>query len=132
MERKKVVIVDDDIEFLRELKEALNGDTFEVVVVEDPLSALRVVEEHRPHLVVLDLKMPKKTGFQIAQELQKSGVPVIGMTGYFTEAEHSLLMNMCGIRHCLRKPFSPSEAMEKIEQMFLEEAGFLEEGKKRK
>jgi DNA-binding response OmpR family regulator len=130
MIRKRVVIIDDDRELLDELKEALSGDVYEVVTLQDPQAAIESVRSMKPHLIVVDLKMPKKTGFQLASELrgfsEVAGVPIVGMTGVFIEAEHHLLMNMCGIRHCLKKPFSPQEAMAEIERIFLQES--LHEG----
>ena len=129
-ERKRVVIIDDDRDLLEELKEALAGDCYEVHTLADSLAAINVVRELKPHLIVLDLKMPQMTGFQLASELKHTSelahVPIVGMTGVFIEAEHALLMSMCGIRHCLKKPFSPSQAIEEIEKIMQAQQSIVE------
>jgi DNA-binding response OmpR family regulator len=65
--------------------------------------------------------MDKKSGFQVADEIKKSAelpdIPIVAMTGFYTEKEHSILMNVCGIRTCLIKPFNPLDVINKIEQI---------------
>jgi DNA-binding response OmpR family regulator len=115
---KKIMVVDDDKTFLEELGEILQASGYEVEGVSDPLTVLRKVNDSKPDLILMDLKMPGKSGFQLADELRHksslSGIPIIAISGFFTETEHALLMNLCGIRQCVKKPFNPTELIKQI------------------
>jgi len=112
------MIVDDDRIFLEELQEILNSNGYEAEVVSDPMKAVARAKECHPDLILLDLKMPGKSGFQLADELKHrsevSSIPIIAISGFFTDTEHALLMNLCGIRQCIKKPFSPAEMISQI------------------
>ena len=116
----KVLIVDDDKEFLEELNETLNLSGYEMVAVNDARRALEAVHKEKPDVVLLDLKMPTKSGFQVADEIrhhqETAHIPIIAMTGYFKESQVPL-MDMCGIDKCLKKPFNPLDVIAQIESV---------------
>jgi len=118
---KKIMVVDDDKNFLDELAEVLSLGGFEVVGVNDPREAIEKVRSAKPDLVLLDLRMPGRSGFQIADELKHSQefmhLPVLAMSGFFTEVEHMLLMNLCGIQKCLKKPLNPDNVIAQITEV---------------
>ena len=91
MEKPVVVVVDDDADFLEELEEVLRASGYEAKPVSDPRAAVRVIQETRPDMVLLDLNMDEKDGFEITRELSENpataGVPVIVMTGYYDEEQ---------------------------------------------
>jgi CheY-like chemotaxis protein len=120
MANKRVMIVDDDKIFLDELKETLDLSGYEMIAVNDAVSAVDTVCQTAPDVILVDLKMPQKSGFQVAHELMflshKIGdIPVIAMTGFFRDG-YAALMNMCGIKKCLKKPFSPLDVISEIEE----------------
>ncbi len=121
----KIMIVDDDIELLEELKEILSFNKYEVEVMPNSALAFEVASEIKPDLVILDLKMKPKSGFQLADELHNSfktkSIPLLAITGFFTEKEHVLMMKMCGIKNTLLKPFDPESLLMKVASV-LEEA----------
>ncbi len=118
MGNKKVMIVDDDKDFLEELRETLAMSGYEMIAVSDPLLVLNAASKEKPDIIVMDLKMPGKNGFQVADELrhvsQLMQVPIIAMTGNFKD-EYDPLMKMCDISKCLRKPFNPLDIIAEIE-----------------
>ena len=118
MPPKKILVVDDDKEFLEELKETLILNGYDVVGMSESAPALKIARAVSPDLVLLDLKMNEVSGFEIADGLRRmvetSHVPVIAMTGFYTLKEHSWLMNFCDIKKCLKKPFSPLEVISEI------------------
>lgn len=126
MQTKKVMIVDDDKEFLEELKETLILSGYDVTAVNESVMALKVARAVKPDVILLDLKMRLMSGFEIADGLkhlqETSKVAVIAMTGFYTMREHSWLMNFCGIRKCLKKPFNPLDVIAEIERVFEEKA----------
>jgi len=121
MVKKKVVIVDDDKVFLEELKTALSLSGYDPIIVEDPSLALDVVIASNPDVILLDLKMPQKTGFQLANELSHSStmaeIPIIAMTGIFKEDQYWPLMDICGLKHYIQKPFKPLEIINLLERV---------------
>jgi len=115
----RIFVVDDNIELLEELENLLKLGGYEVTAICDGTQVFEVALKNKPDLVLLDLKMAPKTGFQIADEMKNSlllkDVPVVAMTGFFTEKEHILMMKLCGIRTAILKPFMPLNLISKIE-----------------
>ncbi|MCM8790690.1 MAG: response regulator [Candidatus Omnitrophica bacterium] len=118
---RKILIVDDDKEFLKELREMLILSGYEVTEVSDAKAVVRTVRITKPDVILLDLRMPSISGFEVADKLKScfetSNVPVIAMTGYYTLKEHVWLMNFCGIKRCLKKPFNPLDVIAEIENI---------------
>lgn len=119
MSGKKVMIVDDDKEFLEELKELLAKSGYEVIDVNDSANALKTARESKPDVILLDLRMRQTSGFEVADGLKRfaetASIPLIAMTGFYTMKEHSWLMNFCGIKKCLKKPFNPLDVIAEVE-----------------
>jgi len=126
MRKKKIMIIDDNKEFAEELKEVLNLDGYDAVAFFDGTSAMGMISRIKPDLILLDLKLIGKSGFQVAYELKSfpktANIPIIAMTGFYTEKEHMELMKICGIKTCLIKPFDSQEVIAKIEDV-LEKGG---------
>ena len=118
MANNKLMIVDDDKEFLEELETALGLSGYDLVVFSDALAALERVSEIKPQAVLLDLRMPSMSGFQLADEIRHrselTNVPIIAMTAQYKD-EYKALMKLCGIEKCLRKPFTPQQVIAEIE-----------------
>jgi DNA-binding response OmpR family regulator len=126
---KKVVVIDDDKEFLSEIGELLVSAGYEVTALSDGNDAIREIKEVKPDVVLLDLKMKGRNGFQIANEMsftpETLNIPVIAMTGYFKKDEHRFLMRTCGIKDVILKPANPLDIIRRIE--WLEAGGADEE-----
>ena len=113
MDGKKLLIVDDDKEFLEELREALSLKGYYPIVINDSTTVLDVISTSKPDVILLDLNMDGMSGFRIAQSLKRSPltseIPIIAMTGVFTGKNHFSLMDLCGIEICIEKPFNPQD-----------------------
>ena len=118
MSNGKVMIVDDNKEFLEELEEILASSGYDMIAAQDPCSVMAIATKEKPQVILLDLKMPGRSGFQLAHELSRSPelqqIPIIAMTGFFKDGYKSL-MDMCGIKKCLKKPFNPLDVIAEIE-----------------
>src|SRR5476651_109785 len=114
-----IMIVDDNVELLEELENLLKLGGYDVIAISDGSKVFDIASQNKPDLILLDLKMSPKSGFQIADEARNSvllkGTPVIAMTGFFTEKQHFLMMKLCGIRTSILKPFRPLNLITKIE-----------------
>ena len=118
---KQILIVDDDKEFLEEMGQALRTSGYEIAMVSDSTAAVAMAVDFMPDLILLDLKMDKKSGFRIADELtanpKTKNIPVIAITGAFTRQEHKLLMMICNLKDCLIKPIDPLDIISRIEKI---------------
>lgn len=116
---KKVMIVDDDREFLDELGEILVFGGYDVIAVNDTGSVMELVDTKKPDVILLDIRMPGRDGFYMAAQIKEfskyNEIPIIGMTGGFYGDEDTWLMNLCGIQKCLKKPFNPLDVINYIE-----------------
>ena len=114
-----IMIVDDNVELLEELENLLKLGGYDIIAVSDGTQVFEAALKNKPDLILLDLKMSPKSGFQIADEARNSAylkeVPIVAMTGFFTEKQHYLMMNLCGIKSSILKPFRPLNLITKIE-----------------
>jgi DNA-binding response OmpR family regulator len=128
MDKKRVMIIDDDKEFLEELKDMLELSGYELVAVNDSGTAVEAAKKIKPAVVLLDLKMPQKNGFQIANELryfsELARIPIIAMSAFYKDS-YKPLLEMCGIKKCLIKPFQPLDVISEIEKTLTENRGSL-------
>ena len=106
---RRVLVVDDD-EVIRALvRDGLEREGFEVSLAGDGQSALRVIAETNPDLVILDVNMPAIGGFDVLSSIRSSSeVPVILLTGRVDEIDRVLGLEL-GADDYVVKPFSPRE-----------------------
>ena len=117
---KKVMIIDDDRELLGELEEILGASGYDITVIDNTELVLNKALQNQPDVILMDLKMPGKSGFELADEISRMStlekVPVIAMSAFFRE-DFKSLMNLCGIKKCLKKPFTVTAAIAAIEDV---------------
>jgi len=119
--KKRIMVIDDDIEFLEELKDMLYQAGYDVTATSDSASAINIANAVKPDLILLDLRMRPVNGFELADILnsspETSQIPIISISGYSTMEEHDFLLNHRGIRKFLKKPISPLEAITEIKNI---------------
>lgn len=118
MRNKEALIITDDKGSLGDLKDILAASGHDSVVVYDALQAVDIVVQRKPDVILLELKMPRKNGFELADDINRAletkRIPIIAMAALFKE-EYAFLLNLCGITSCLRKPFNPLEVLWAVE-----------------
>ena len=108
-ERLRVLAVDDDPQALRYIRDTLAGAGYQPVVTGDPEEALRLMQEERPHLALLDLMLPGSDGIELMQAiLGIAKVPVIFLSAYGREELVARAFDMGAVDYVV-KPFSPTE-----------------------
>jgi DNA-binding response OmpR family regulator len=119
MKKRNILIVDDNESLLSELENVLNAHGFKVSSISNSEFAVEAARKIIPDVILVDIKMGKLSGFQMADRLNRidetAHIPVIAMTGVFTREKDIELMNICGIKKCLIKPFSPEEMLSAVD-----------------
>jgi DNA-binding response OmpR family regulator/DNA-binding CsgD family transcriptional regulator len=115
--RDVALVVDDSPETLRLLTDALDGAGMTVVVALDGASAMRIVEQITPDIVLLDAVMPGMDGFETCRRLKRDAgldhVPIIFMTG-LAETEHIVRGLEAGGVDYVTKPIAVEEMLARI------------------
>lgn len=116
MDRRKILVVDDESRMRKLVKDFLVRSNFEVVEAEDGEQALDIFfRDKEIVLVVLDVMMPKLDGWQVCQEIRAySKVPIIMLTAK-SEERDELKGFQLGVDEYISKPFSPKILVARIE-----------------
>src|SRR5512137_1648801 len=111
----RILIVEDNTDIAFGLEEDLTRHHFEVGVAADGEQALVRAKGERWDLILLDLMLPRKDGFEVCRELRRAGVrtPIIMLTAKTHEAEKVLGLEL-GADDYVTKPFSPRELRARI------------------
>ena len=117
---KKILIVDDDRDILAAMDAALSDLGAEILTAGDGNTAVRLTEEEEPDLVVLDMMLPKRSGFLVMEKIkrgkEKTDPPRVIMVTGNLGTRHRLYAESLGVDRYMNKPFR----MEKLSQAVLE------------
>jgi len=117
MSIKKILVVDDSKTELMVLSELLGKHGFNVRTAENAEDALRRLGEEKPDLILMDVVMPGKNGFQltraIARDPQYSSIPIIMCTSKSQETDRVWGLRQ-GARDYVTKPVNATELLAKI------------------
>jgi DNA-binding response OmpR family regulator len=120
----RILIVEDEPDIALGLADDLAAEGYSVEVVPDGETAGRRGREPKWDLIVLDVMLPKKDGFDVCRELRRAGVrtPIILLTAKTQEAEKILGLEL-GADDYVTKPFSPRELRARIKAVLRRHAG---------
>jgi len=114
--KRRVVIAEDEALIRLDLKEMLEEEGFEVVAeAGDGEAAVRLAEEHRPDLVILDVKMPVLDGISAAEQIAKARIAPIVILTAFSQRELVERARDAGAMAYLVKPFTKNDLMPAVE-----------------
>ena len=112
-----VLVADDEPHLLRLVKFRIERDGHRVITAGDGETALQLARSERPDLCVLDVMMPKRSGFDVLRELRSDpslmGVKVIMLTARAQDADVDAGFSL-GADDYITKPFSPQELKVRI------------------
>ncbi len=101
-----VMVVDDDKDIQRIVSRALELEGFDVVIAGDGNSALTLLEERKPKLVILDITMPRLDGYSVIKAIRKHhDTPIIMLTARVEISSLEKALNL-GADDYIKKPFS--------------------------
>lgn len=116
---KRVLLVDDDPEIIESIRIPLQAKGYAVLVARDGNQGLAMAERERPDLVILDMMMPKRSGFLVLEKLRRSHeapLKVIMITAN-EGSRHKAYAEMLGVDDYLRKPFAMDRLMDSIDRL---------------
>ncbi len=104
---KRILLVDDDAEIVEAMKYALEAKGYEILIARDGNQGLAMAEREDPDLVILDMMMPKRSGFLVLEKLRRTRpVPMrIIMITANEGSRHKAYAEMLGVDDYIRKPF---------------------------
>ncbi len=117
---KRILIVDDEPNIVISLEYLMKKEGFEVAVAADGAAALEMVASFAPDLLLLDVMMPKKSGFEVCQALRadpsQAGIKVLMLTAKGRESELAKGMAL-GADAYVTKPFSTKDLVARVKSM---------------
>ena len=114
-EQTSILVVDDDPQTLRYVRDALTKAGYSPQVTGDPEEVPRLIEAHRPHLILLDLILPGTDGIELMERVPAmADVPVIFISGYGRDQIIAKALES-GAADYVVKPFSPTELVARIQ-----------------
>lgn len=115
--KRKVLLADDDSGLRRLIGTTLGSEDFELFHASDGDEALRIAREERPALVLLDVNMPNRNGFDVCRLLkgdpETASIKVVMLTARGGEADRALGRE-AGADDYFIKPFSPVQLLDKV------------------
>ncbi len=105
---RRILLADDDLSIRAGVADLLNSLGLEVLEADDGLQAVDIAENHLVHAALLDLQMPRCSGFEALPLLHetRAGLPVIVYSGALTEATGKMMLEI-GAFSVLKKPVAP-------------------------
>jgi DNA-binding response OmpR family regulator len=116
---KRILLVDDDAEIIESLRLALEAQSYEVLVARDGNQGLALIERENPDLIILDMMMPKRSGFLVLERLKRLGEKkhrIIMITANEGN-RHKAYAEMLGVDDYVRKPFPMDRLIQSVQRL---------------
>ncbi len=116
---RRILLVDDDPEIVESMRTVLESRGYAILVARDGNQGLVMAEKEAPDLVVLDMMMPKRSGFLVLEKLRRSSpnpVRVIMITAN-EGSRHKAYAEMLGVDDYIRKPFAMDRLLASVDRL---------------
>jgi DNA-binding response OmpR family regulator len=116
---RRILLVDDDPEIVESMRAVLESRGYQILVARDGNQGLVLAEGEEPDLVVLDMMMPKRSGFLVLEKLRRSRpnpMRVIMITAN-EGSRHKAYAEMLGVDDYIRKPFAMDRLLESVDRL---------------
>jgi len=122
----KILLIDDDLDFLEATETILKSNSsYEVIIATDGNIGLQMAKDEKPDLILLDVIMPVEDGFTAAKKLksdhQLQDIPVVLLTSFSQRVGETNLAVRQGmdleVEDYIEKPVSPQELLRKVEKL---------------
>lgn len=127
--KKSILIIDDDIDLGEITGDMLNSYGYDVTIAKDGEEAYTLLTNNKFHLILLDINLPRETGFEICKELRRiSTIPIIFVSARTSENDRITGLDIGGDDY-LPKPYSLKELLSRVNALYRRTYGFHEEEK---
>jgi two-component system, OmpR family, alkaline phosphatase synthesis response regulator PhoP len=122
VERKKVLVVDDEVHIVELVRVCLEDTDYEIIEAYDGQEALDKARRENPDLILLDVMLPKMDGYQVCRYLKSSddtrNIPVVMLTAKGQEVD-KVKGFQAGADSYMTKPFSPLRLLTELEEKLI-------------
>jgi len=119
MDKKRILIIDDEPDFARVVQLRLEAAGYEVLAAFDGMQGVSFAHKEKPDLIILDIMMPAMHGHRVCEALKKSSktwtIPIIFLTAKGSKEDEEMAYKL-GAEHFLTKPYDPQVLLETIKQ----------------
>jgi two-component system alkaline phosphatase synthesis response regulator PhoP len=131
MEKKKILLVDDDVDFAEATKLILESKKYDVVIALNGNEGLKKVQIEQPDLIILDVMMPEMDGYEVCAKLKAdpaySKIPILLLTAVGNAIPSSKYTKEMGMKteadDYIPKPVEPIELVGRVEVLFKNSQG---------
>ena len=122
--KHKIALIEDSANIREMYKMKLELSGYDVIIVEDGKEAVKLVKKAKPDLVLLDILLPKKDGFEVLKELKDSkdkkakSVPIIMLSNLSSKEDINEAKKLGASDYFVKAKTSPKEIVEKIDEIF--------------
>ena len=117
---KKILVVDDEPNIVRSLAYILKKEGYDVSTAKDGEQAMDMVRDSKPHLMILDVMMPRKSGYDVCEEVKSDpdlrDIHVMMLTAKRQIGDREIGLSK-GADEYLTKPFSPRLILNKVKEL---------------
>ena len=116
---KRILLVDDDAEIIESMRTILEAKGYSVLIARDGSQGIAVAERENPDLVILDMMMPKRSGFLVLEKLRREydhPIHIIMVTANEGN-RHRAYAEMLGVDDYIRKPFAMDRLLESVQKL---------------
>jgi twitching motility two-component system response regulator PilH len=114
---KKILIVDDSMGMVRMIQSVLEKEGYRAIGISDPSQVEQTIDAENPSLILLDVVMPERNGFQVCRTLKNSqaykGIPIILVSGKSTASDRYWAEQQ-GANGYVAKPFAPVDLLREV------------------
>ena len=116
---KRVLLVDDDPEIIDSLSYALETRGYRIFIARDGNQGLAMAERETPDLVILDMMMPKRSGFLVLERLRRTHLAPIRVIMITANegSRHKAYAEMLGVDDYIRKPFAMDRLVDSVQRL---------------
>jgi DNA-binding response OmpR family regulator len=116
---KRILLVDDDAEIVDAMRYALEAKGYVILIARDGNQGLAMAEREDPDLVILDMMMPKRSGFLVLERLRRTRpVPMrVIMITANEGSRHKAYAEMLGVDDYIRKPFAMDRLLDSVNRL---------------
>lgn len=119
LDRKKILIVDDEPHIVELVRVCLEDTEYDIIEAYDGDDALKKARDEHPDVILLDIMLPKKDGYEVCRELKTNGdtrdIPIVMLTAKGQEVD-KVKGFQSGADSYMTKPFSPLRLLTELEE----------------